>query len=227
MDFEVADFSNAAEYFGGAGKGDWLEIESILHELRLQLQPSGQDGIVGEPNFDPKATNRILTNSASLLGWEKVPVPVDLKSAFGADWDAGKHATLVEWQFSNYPFLWNNIIRSQVAARNSLRLTGLTSPPEALIIVTKSGCLPASQSTLYFEQARAQVRIVSEALDLDIAIRLVGLNVPVGETSITADWNTYPDHRSRVVLGSTSRDFSVSWTRRSRAAYPIARIALR
>ncbi|WUH93457.1 hypothetical protein OG900_27325 [Streptomyces sp. NBC_00433] len=222
MDFETADFSGATEYFAGPGSAYWSDLAYVIGHLRLQ--PSGEDGMTGNPNFGPKATNRILTEQAALLGWEKIPVPDSPKAAFGLDWDAGRGAVLVEWQFSNYPFLWNNIIRSQVAVHRSLLLQGMDSVPQALVVVTKSGCPPASRSTLYFEQAKAQLGMAAEALDLDIAVRLVGLTIPAGCATVDADWNTYPGRTARKVPTSTPRDLDVTWSHRSRSGQPVAKI---
>ncbi|GAA4656306.1 hypothetical protein GCM10023347_01970 [Streptomyces chumphonensis] len=224
MLFEIADFFHADSYFDNEGAQEWSEIAEVLSSTNLQLQPSGQAGLSGQAIFDPKATNRILTEGAAEYGWRKISVPNPLR-AFGTDWDAGKNAVLAEWQFSNYPFLWNNIIRSQVVARNEWTLTGMRSHPRALIVVTKSGCLPASQSTLYFEQGRAQMDSVLSALDLDIAIRLVGLTIPKYADSVKASWNTYSARTSRSITSGVERDFFVSWKERRKVGGHIAHIA--
>ncbi|WP_433546542.1 hypothetical protein ACQPZG_16665 [Streptomyces sp. CA-294286] len=223
MLFEIADFFGAETYFSTEGEEEWHEIASVLDNLTLQLQPSGQAGLDGQAIFDPKATNRILTAGAAAYGWNKIIVPPTLR-AFGTDWDAGKNAVLAEWQFSNYPFLWNNIIRSQVVARNSWKLAGMSSPPQALLIVTKSGCLPASQSTLYFEQGRAQMESVLSALDLNLAIRLIGLNIDPRATTVSASWNNYTGRTSRSIVTGEERQFRVNWSARKRAGGQAARL---
>ncbi|MCC3777763.1 hypothetical protein [Streptomyces sp. UNOB3_S3] len=224
MQFEVHDFFNADRFFDTEGKREWREIEGAISQLKLQLQPSGQDGLGGQAIFDPKATNKILTESTAAHGWNKIPVPETLR-AFGVDWDAGKNTVLAEWQFSNYPFLWNNIIRSQVVARRGQELEGMGAPPKALIVVTKSGCLPASQSTLYFEQGKSQMQSVLESLDLDIAIRLVGLTIPHDTQTVNASWNTYKGRTSRSSVSSEEQTFQVTWRDRTRVGGRIATIA--
>ncbi|MFI5684031.1 hypothetical protein [Streptomyces sp. NPDC051636] len=223
MHFEVRDFFGAEEFFEYEGRQEWGEIEDVISRIDLQLQPSGQEGLNGQAIFDPKATNKILTENAAKYGWSKIAVPEPLR-AFGNDWDAGKNSVLAEWQFSNYPFLWNNINRSQVVAGNGWTLAGMNSRPKALIIVTKSGCLPASQSTLYFEQATAQMEAVFSALELDLAIRLVGLKIPANSTRITASWNVYSGRTSRSVISVESRVFRVAWRQRTRVGGNLAAI---
>ncbi|MFC9065905.1 PDDEXK family nuclease [Streptomyces harbinensis] len=223
MQFEVCDFFGAERFYRTEGRLEWLEIEDVISRMDLQLQPSGQNGLQGQAIFDPKATNRILTEEAAKYGWSKIPVPESLR-AFGSDWDAGKNAVLAEWQFSNYPFLWNNIIRSQVVAGNGWELQGLHSAPRAMIVVTKSGSLPASQSTLYFEQAKAQMESVFSALDLNLAIRLVGLTIPVGIETIQASWNVYSGRTSRNVVSLETKHFHVTWRNRVRVGGAIASI---
>jgi hypothetical protein len=171
--FDQADFNDAGAYFAGRGAAEWADLEVCIESLPLYLQPSGQRAKVGQPIFDPKATNAYLTNESHGRGWRKVPVPAGL-TEFGTDWDAGKHETLAEWQFSNYPFLWNNVIRSEAVFKGETRLQGMM-PIAALVVVTKSGMLPASNSTLYFEQARAQLNAVTTFGAFDLPIRLVVL----------------------------------------------------
>ena len=111
MEFLLEDFNDAGAHFAGDGAQEWADIHEILRSSPLFMQSSDQAGKVGSPIFDPKATNAYLRSEAELRGWRVVPVPEEL-TPFGVDWDAGKASTLAEWQFSNYPFLWNNVIRS-------------------------------------------------------------------------------------------------------------------
>lgn len=222
MDYIHSDFFGADDYFSDQGQRDWSEIDKLLNNLTLQLQPSDEAGISGSPIFDPKAINSHLTSNAAAMGWNSIPVPRDLRAAFGKDWDAGKRYTLVEWQFSNYPFLWNNIIRSHVVCANRTLLAGM-GVPRCLIVVTKSSCLPASKSTLYYEQALSQMDVVLRSLELDVAIRLVGLRIPPGVSEVQADWNEYKGRTSRTLISSKRRPFSVSWEENQRRT-PFARL---
>lgn len=211
VDLEVWDYNGAAEYFSEDGSERWAEIEWVLHSMRPQLQASDQAGKVGVPIFDPKGTNAQLTARAHEVGWDKVVVPADLRS-FGKDWDAGKGSVLAEWQFSNYPFLWNNIIRSEAVFQSGLHLPPLTSTVDALIIVAKSGSFPASNSTLYAEQAVAQIDTVTTLGVFEIPIRLVGLMLPEGVDAFDGDWNEYDARYGRDGT-HTPVEFSIAWGR--------------
>ena len=132
LHYETADFNGALELFNGRLAERWREIDSILVNLRPQLQASDEERRRGLPIFSPKATNAHLTTQAATHGWRKVPVPEDLTS-FGVDWDAGKDSVLAEWQFSNYPFLWNAPAYRMDPASRVLRKLGrlLGQEPEA------------------------------------------------------------------------------------------------
>lgn len=205
------DFNDSAGYFATDGAQRWREIEDVVYGLRPQLQASDQAGKVGNPIFDPKGTNARLTEAAADLGWFKVPVPPDLRS-FGKDWDAGKGSVLAEWQFSNYPFLWNNVTRTEMVFQSEAVLHPLVSRTEALIIVTKSGSFPASNSTLYAEQAAAQLDRASNLGVFNIPIRLVGLMVPPDVSELEADWNRYGARYGRTGV-SEPAVFDVQWGR--------------
>jgi hypothetical protein len=208
--YELADFNGASEYFEGAGGARWRELSDVLTELRPQLQTSDQAGRRGRPIFDPKATNASLTTLAGHHGWGAVPVPDELRP-FGQDWDGGKGAVLAEWQFSNYPFLWNNIIRTEAIVQSGHALPHM-DPIEALVVVTKSGTLPASNSTLYFEQARAQIDTVTGLGVFGTPIRLVGLTIDPWTDRLVADWNSYANRYGRVVATTSSEEFDVTWS---------------
>ncbi len=212
MDFHYEDFNNADHVFAGAAAEEWAELEEMLKLLPLFLQPSDQAGRVGQPIFDPKATNARLTQMAEDRGWSAISVPPDLKM-FGKDWDGGKGAILAEWQFSNYPFLWNNVIRSEAVFKSRLLLDGL-QPIDALVIVTKSGILPASNSTLYYEQACAQLGAVTKYDTFEIPIRMVGLTLPAGDAT-TAIWTAYPGRYARHDGEATEKQFRMTRGRAS------------
>jgi hypothetical protein len=87
----------------------------------------------------------------------------------------------VEVQFSNYPFVLNNLLRSELFFQTETHFTDV--PPKLLIIITKAGNLPASNSTLYYEQARDQFITLANGGVFDIPIRLVKLSIPLNEIS--------------------------------------------
>lgn len=221
MEIVVADFNSADGYYSGPGADEWADIAAVVGELPLYLQGSGQEGLGGRPIFDPKATNAFLTARAFGRGWKAIPVPADLM-AFGVCWDAGKGRTIAEWQFSNYPFLWNNVIRSEAVYKSRVRLAGL-EPIEALIVVTKSGLFPSSNSTLSFEQARAQVEAVTTFGTFSIPIRLVGLTLPKSALSATVTWSEYPGRYSRAAHGQEVQEMMIEWRREGKHGAPSAR----
>jgi hypothetical protein len=210
---EIVDFNGAAEYFAEAGRAEWKEIAKIIDDLIPSFQASDQAGIQGSPIFDPKATNLALSAMAARLSWRSVPVPIGLR-AFGDDWDSGKNRTLAEWQFSNYPFLWNNVIRTEAVFQQNIPLVGIEKV-EALLIVTKSGIFPSSNSSLYYEQAKAQLDVVTTLNVFDVPIRLLGLGIPPKIDRFDAIWTTYAARTSRTVVGTRSCEIAVSWTGRS------------
>lgn len=207
MEFDYQDFNNAAAVFHEQEGGRWDELEHVLGMLPLFLQPSDQAQRLGEPIFDPKATNAFLTAAATGAGWRKIPVPIEL-TMFGKDWDAGKGRVLAEWQFSNYPFLWNNVIRSEAVFKGDVALEGMDGTT-ALAIVTKSGALPASNSTLYYEQACAQLAAVTSYETFEIPIRVVGLKLP-DANEVDAIWTTYPSRYARQGGQAVERRFGVT-----------------
>lgn len=212
MDFLVEDFNNADDYFASEGKSGWEELSQIFTSLQLQLQASDQAGKQDTLIFDPKGTNAKLTSMAAGKGWQKIPVPLDLQP-FGKDWDSGKGSTLAEWQFSNYPFLWNNIIRSEAIYQAQDQLPQLTAPAKALVIVTKSGSIPSSNSTLYFEQALAQISTVTKLGVFRIPIRLVGLAIPSNASHLECALNSYAARYGRDAETSTDCKIEINWGR--------------
>lgn len=212
MDSAVTDFNDAAAYYTGDGAQEWAEIEGIIRRMPLYFQGSLQAGIGGRPIFDPKATNAYLTSHALALGWRIIPVPADLRE-FGTDWDAGKRASLAEWQFSNYPFLWNNVIRSEAVYKSGVRLENLEAI-KALIVVTKSGAFPSSNSSLYYEQAKAQLSSVTKFKTFSIPIRLVGLTIAPEIESVAVTWSEYEGRTSRTLIRQVTKPMAVKWTKR-------------
>jgi hypothetical protein len=155
-----------------------------------------------------------LHEAAAKLGWRTIPLPSSLR-AFGVNWDSGKNGTLVEWQFSNYPFLANNVIRTEVALRQNIPLQGIKQV-EALIVITKCAVFPSSNSSLYYEQAKAQLDIAIKKLGLfDLPIRLVGLSIPPGASRFETLWRTYRARTSRTGPKALRRQIDVTWTGKS------------
>jgi hypothetical protein len=213
MHYEIFDFNDATDYFAKAGAPEWADITEILDDLTPSFQPSRQNKIKGEAIFDPKAINLALLGGAETKGWSPMSLPAEL-SAFGVHWDSGKNRTLAEWQFSNYPFLANNVIRTEAAFQRNIPLFG-EDGVEALLIVTKSCVFPSSQSTLYYEQAKAQLEVAVALEMLSLPIRLIGLGIDPGEPKFNAVWTTYRGRTSRTPVMALPCEISVTWTGKS------------
>lgn len=211
LNFEIIDFNGAEKLFSGEAAQEWEDLQQVLSASPLFLQSSDQAGRQGTPIFDPKATNAYLTTEASRAGWTPgIPVPQEL-TMFGVDWDAGKRSILAEWQFSNYPFLWNNVIRSEAVVAGAVRLPDL-EPVQGLVVVTKSGSIPASNSTLYYEQGRAQLdAVMNQFSAFDLPIRLVGLMLPKDVERLEAEWSVYPSRYSREPATTETVTMEVTW----------------
>lgn len=222
MNFDVTDFNGSKEYFEKGGAGCWSEIEAVVSAMPVFLQASQQAGITGNAIFDPKASNDYLNRKMQERGWRAIRVPESLEM-FGKDWDGGKSSVLAEWQFSNYPFLWNNVIRTEAVFKSTLNLSGV-GVPKALIVVTKSGLFPSSNSTLYYEQARAQLNAVTTFKAFEVPIRLVGLTIPANVREIEAVWSGYPGRYSRTAHAQGVQRFAVEWRGRSQYGQAFARI---
>ncbi len=217
MDFEVSDFNGADAYFSKAGAAEWSDLEAIVRSVPVCLQKSDQKGKQGSPIFDPKATNALLTQAARARGWPAIPVPKELPE-WGVDWDAGKGATIAEWQFSNYPFLWNNVVRIETVMKGGIALPGL-KPIRALVVVTKSGAFPASNSTLYYEQARAQLAVVTRAKSVEFPIRLVGLMMRPGIKTLEVIWSDYSARYGRKPGNRGKQTVTVTWGKGGKARF--------
>src|SRR5262249_36265053 len=160
---------------------------------------SDQAGKKGNPIFDPKGTNRYIKNELHLrLRWQaNIPIPKQY-DFLGTDIDFGKDGVTLEAQFSNYPFLLNNMLRGEFFFQAKTLLTG--KPTGLAVIVTKDGMFPASNSTLYYRQAVRQLNALKQYNMFNVPIRLVGLTTPAIGT-INVIWTEYDDPRySRTVL---------------------------
>jgi hypothetical protein len=141
--------------------------------MPLHIKPSDQAQIQGNPIFDPVGTNLYIKNGLNQLGWQSnIPIPTPYKF-LGTDIDFGKAGIIIEIQFSNYPFLLNNTLRSELFFKAKTEFAGYST--KLLIIITKALMFPASNSTLYYEQAVNQLTALAENQVFDIPIRLVGL----------------------------------------------------
>jgi hypothetical protein len=112
-------------------------------------------------------------------------------------------ALVAEAQFSNYPFLLNNTIRSELFFQANM--TFGTAPTKATVIIAKSRMFPASNSTLYYEQAVSQLTALASNHVFRSPLRLVGLFVDQG-VPIQVTWSRYTAARhSRTVAHRETR----------------------
>ncbi len=175
------DFNGADAAIAGEFGRQWQEIRDVLSAMPLHLQASDQAGKVGNLIFDPKGTNKyigrkLVSGKNHWMGGIPIPQEFDF---LGKDIDFGKKGMIVEIQFSNYPFLLNNMLRSELFYNAKIplnqHLTGVA------VIVTKANMFPASNSTLYYEQAQRQLTSLSKYKLFGVPIRLVGLFAEPGE----------------------------------------------
>jgi len=173
------------------------QVQSALESLPLHLKASDQRGKQGTPIFDPVGTNNAIKTALVGLGWApNVTIPPEY-DFLGTDVDFSLDGVIAEVQFSNYPFLLNNLLRSELFYKSQIPLP--VKPLELLVVIAKAGMFPSSNSTLYYEQAQKQLSALSEGKVFDVPIRLIGLTSATGET-VSAKWTDYSSARySRTV----------------------------
>jgi hypothetical protein len=191
MQLQLADYNGADALCAGAFATEWREIETALAAMPLHVQGSDQAGKQGTFIFDPKGTNSHIKDALGALGWGiGTRIPAKWKS-FGKGVDFTKRGMLVEVQYSNYPFLLNNVIRSEMFAKVGVEIGG--SVPEILVVITKAHMFDASNSTLYFEQGSGQLAVLERERLFSFPVRLVGLAAARGDT--TATYTKYSNAR--------------------------------
>lgn len=205
MELQIKDFNNAEKIFDGSATQQWIELSSILSKMPLHLKSSDQNGKQGKKVFDPIGTNEYIKKNILSINdsWQanaSIPKPYQ---SFGKDVDFVNSSMLLEVQFSNYPFLLNNIIRSELFINNKLKFTDV--PISSVILITKTNRIPAANSSLYFEQASQQITTLVNSKILTIPIRLVGLDLSNSPCdSIYTDYSTVRNSRTTVqqIFGS-------------------------
>jgi hypothetical protein len=174
MDIQYKDFNGVTELFAGKFERRWAEIVAALAAVRPHLKASDQAGIQGEIIFDPVGTNSSIKDELfGVYGWAANVSMPEKFSFLGKDVDFVKGGVLVEVQFSNYPFLLNNTIRSELLFKSKTSMNG--APIDVLVIISKARMFPSSNSTLYYEQAVSQLTELARNRVFDVPTRLVGL----------------------------------------------------
>lgn len=198
MIIKTIDYNNAGELINSTYHNEWQRISTTLNQMPLYLKASDQEGKKGKPIFDPVGTNQHIKGDLVSNGWESnIPIP-DNFDFLGTDIDFGKRGMIVEVQFSNYPFLLNNTVRSELFYKSGWVVDGMKV--KMALIITKAHMFPSSNSTLYFEQARNQLDELSKHGVFNIPVRLVGLFESY-DIPINAIHTTYSETRySRSVV---------------------------
>jgi hypothetical protein len=222
MQIEYRDFNNAEIVLSNKWSQEWSELEQVLKQLPMHFKASDQAGKIGDIIFNPVGTNKWIKDNLENRHWgANLPIPDEL-DFLGKDVDFGKNGIIAEVQFSNYPFLLNNLLRSELFFKGKVNLT--KQAPDALIVVTKAGRFPASNSTLYYAQAIKQTSILCQKGVIEIPIRIVGLFADTG-LDVCATWTEYTDKRySRTIASETTERFSIVDNPKL-ASYRIARIS--
>ncbi|MDJ0729912.1 MAG: restriction endonuclease [Crocosphaera sp.] len=197
MEIEVTDFNDSASLINKQFSYQWDVIETILTSMPLHLKASSQLGIEGSPIFDPVGTNEFIKTELVEQGWY-TNIAIPKKYQFlGKDIDCGNSGMIIEFQFSNYPFLLNNLLRSELFFKSQITLN--SDVTKLVIIITKAKMVPASNSTLYYEQAVKQLTALTQYKVFDVPIRLVGLFEKFEEIT-TIVWSQYKQQRSRKLI---------------------------
>jgi len=198
MLIKFADFNGAEEIFSSSLKAQWQDINEVLIGMPLHLKSSDQAGLQGQPIFDVVGTNAFIKEHLVKKSWSNnVSIP-DEYSFLGTDVDFVEEGVIVEVQFSNYPFLLNNCVRSELFFKAQTVFE--RKSVKALIVITKGHMFPASNSTLYYEQAQNQIEALTSHEVIEVPIRLIGLQEKMG--TVEAVWSEYTNARySRELEG--------------------------
>lgn len=152
----------------------WADLEDVLSALPLSLKQSDQAGRIGTYIFDPVGTNETIKSALRAKGWgTNIPIPADLQG-LGTDVDYGRNGLIAEGQFSNYPFFFNNVFRTHVFHKSGIEFPHVGTVRGA-VVITKARLFPASNSTLYYEQALRQMNFLMGIRAVQMPVRLIGL----------------------------------------------------
>ena len=217
MQLRFKDFNGACDILAAPDLAPlWEEFRTVLTNLKLHLLPSEQKGKIGDPVFDPKATNKAIKDALGDRAWPtNHKIPNDWKF-LGKDVDFFHSGLLGEAQFSNYPFFLNNIVRSSLLAMAKVKLEGQHTV-RVVVVVAKARMFPSANSTLYYEQAEKQLSEFYGKLPpgvLDVPVRLVGLFSDY-DVDVHAVWRTYRGRWVRDHL--TTKDVTCVLTRGPKA----------
>ena len=214
MQLQIEDYNGSDQVIVNHLAVEWQELEDSLNNLDLHFKASDQARKVGSPIFDPVGTNWAIKDSLKAkAGWHanvQIPAQFDF---LGNDVDFVKHGLLAEAQFSNYPFLLNTLLRSQLFFNSGTVFDAV--PVQCLVVITKTGFLPSSNSTLYFEQAKRQLdTLLGAHQTVAVPVRLVGL-FPGQCANCT--WTDYTATRySRTIANRRQRPITITYAANGR-----------
>lgn len=191
------------KYNGFSEQDDVIEK---LQGLHLHLKPSHQKNKNFSPIFDPIGTNSSI-NQILTPDWEyRLKIPKNYKD-LGTDVDYYKDGSILEVQFSNYPYLANNLLRSEVFFKSNELI--FKDKVKNLTFIIKGKKLPSSNSTLSYEQAENQLDIWSENEMFSIPVRLIGITID--ETTFEEGiWTEYSKRTSNEIISSNLEKFSIN-----------------
>lgn len=215
MNTEIRDYNNAGSLVTGTCRQEWADLAQTFASLHLYLKPSDQARIQGTPIFDPIATNAAIKVNLQGRNWSSdMPIPKRYRF-LGTNIDLGKNGVIVEIQFSNYPFLLNNTFRSELFYKAGLVVTSRKTA--LVVIITKGHMFPASNSTLYYEQAKNQLDALADNNVFDVPIRLVGLTTLIRKR-VPAVYTKYTAARySRTIARQTKIQADIAKGRSSKS----------
>lgn len=195
----MEDYNNPNAVLTKTHAQEWDQVLTTIRQMPLHLKASDQTGKQGSLIFDPVGTNAYLKENLAPAGWRAAAIASEY-AFLGLDVDFAKSGVILEAQFSNYPFLLNNLIRSELFFREKVSFDG--APTSVVVIVVKAAMYPASNSTLYFEQALNQLNGLAKFNLFTVPVRLIGLCSPVNH-SVEAVVTSYSTKRySRTVAES-------------------------
>ncbi len=199
MLIRTTDFNGVDVLLSTGHATQWNDLAESLAALKLHLKPSDQAGKRGSPIFDAVGSNAAIKTELVARGWaSNIPISADL-SFLGTDVDFVKTGVLVEVQFSNYPFLLNNLLRSELFFKGGAPLAG--SKIDAAVIIAKAKMFDASNSTLYYEQAVNQLTALAANDVFSVPLRLVGLFEDYG-AAVPVVWTNYAAPRYSRTVGT-------------------------
>lgn len=187
MELRITDFNDAGSILTENHATEWQEVEAVLTSMPLHLKASDQNKKQGSLIFDPVGTNAFIEAHLEPHNWKAANIAEEY-AFLGIDVDFAKSGVILEAQFSNYPFLLNNLLRSELFFRERARFPDI--PLAAVIMVVKAGMFPASNSTLYYEQALKQLNGLAKYKLFTVPMRLVGLFSPISR-NLPATFTTY------------------------------------